>query len=173
MARYQWFIESTGPAEWNPRNLLVSSAVSQDPDVLAALESALRHGFAGAPQDSACFIGFGTSENGEWLDPPPGFIDGLADLPVILEPVSAAGLNPIPPPRGCRVSVVEQPNMPRLLCTVKLRKWEPGVVAVVYINVGIHEHESVRRAGSTAHLRKVDGVWVVDDWKGSRAWSPD
>ena len=173
MARYQWFVEPTGHGKWNPKNLLVSSAVSEDPDVLAALESALRYGLAGAPQDSVCFLGFGTGAWGEWLDPTEGLIDSLADLPLVLVPVSEAKLNPIPPPKGCWASFVEQPNMPRLRCTVKLRRWEPSVLAVIYVDVSICEYRSVRGAGSTAHVRKVDGHWIVEDWQGSRAWSPN
>ena len=167
-ATYQWFIESVPPPDQSSRrnrNLLVAGAVSGDADVLAALQCVLRHGLAGSPEDTLCFLGFGLGDGGEWLDPPEDLIEGLSDVPLALVPVSEAGLAPVPLAGERWSTPVLQPAVPGARCTLELREWEAGSRAVVYIHVVARNGRS---AESTATLGKVDGVWSIREWRGGR-----
>ena len=173
----QWFIEACGPSgmtefgEFRGPNLLVDSERANDPDVLDALECALRYGLTGAPPDSLCFVGFGWDEQGRWLDPPVRLLGRLADLPVRLAPVSQAGLNPVPPSSDRGFASVFQPLVRGARCTLELREWSPGLEAEIRFVVFAPKRAPKGGGAATALLGKADGVWSVREWNGERAWS--
>ena len=115
--------------------------------------------------DTTYFLSLGNDSDGAWIDPPRILAERLASVKIDLRPVSEAHLTPLTRPLSGEVVYVRQPPTARLLWSIELREWVPGIGSVLYV--------AFRRGGATVRLSKGAGGWIIEQWTGPKPWSPN
>jgi hypothetical protein len=159
----EWSAESVDGR--GPANLLVDPGLRESEDVVNMLVSLVGYLADSCVTDTTYFLSLGNDSAGTWIDPPRVLVDRLTAVKIDLRPVSEAHLAPLPRPLPGQIVTVRQPARARLLWSIELREWVPGVRATLYL--------TFRRGGATVTLSKAVGGWIVEQWVGPKPWLPN